>query len=74
MVARRDVVAASNGVVYRSIALSARHAPSLETMNAIAAFMRDAPKPILVHCLGGADRSGWRPLFTNWRSSAPIQR
>lgn len=52
------LVAASNGVAHHSIALSSRQAPDLATMDEIAAYVRDAPKPILVHCLAGADRSG----------------
>lgn len=30
----------------------------LAKLDQLVALMRDAPKPILIHCLGGADRSG----------------
>ena len=40
-------------------------------------ILRDAPKPILVHCLHGADRTGiviamYRILFQNWSKSDAI--
>jgi undecaprenyl-diphosphatase len=31
---------------------------SLEQMDDLVALLRQAPKPVLIHCLGGADRSG----------------
>ena len=31
---------------------------TLAQMDKLVTLMRDAPKPILIHCLGGADRSG----------------
>jgi protein tyrosine phosphatase (PTP) superfamily phosphohydrolase (DUF442 family) len=30
---------------------------TLEQMNDLVTLLRDAPKPVLIHCLGGADRS-----------------
>lgn len=51
-------VAEANGVEYISVSLSARHKPDLATMRHLAALMRDAPKPLLIHCLQGADRTG----------------
>jgi protein tyrosine phosphatase (PTP) superfamily phosphohydrolase (DUF442 family) len=38
--------------------LSASDPVTIEQINEIVHFLRDAPKPILVHCEGGADRSG----------------
>ncbi|WP_058602144.1 fused DSP-PTPase phosphatase/NAD kinase-like protein [Aureimonas ureilytica] len=51
-------VAEANGVEYISVSLSARHKPDLAAMRHLAALMRDAPKPLLIHCLQGADRTG----------------
>ena len=31
---------------------------TLEQMDDLVALLRQAPKPVLIHCLGGADRSG----------------
>ena len=51
-------VAEAHGVQYISVSLSARHKPDLAAMRHLAALMRDAPKPLLIHCLQGADRTG----------------
>ena len=40
------------------VAISALHEPSKEQMLQIIQILKEAPKPILVHCLGGADRTG----------------
>ena len=52
------LVAAENGVEEISFAISANEQPSLATLRRIEAAMRAAPKPLLIHCRGGADRSG----------------
>ncbi|MCE7030344.1 tyrosine-protein phosphatase [Jiella avicenniae] len=52
------LVADENGVKEISIGISARKEPSLATLRRIEAAMRTAPKPLLIHCMGGADRSG----------------
>lgn len=51
-------VAAAHGVRYVSIPISARSEPDLPTMTAIAEILLQSPGPILVHCQGGADRTG----------------
>lgn len=56
--AAEAAVAASQGVRYVSIAVSSRNEPDIETMTRIAKILRDSPGPILVHCQGGADRTG----------------
>lgn len=55
-----DEIAASNkpGVTHVDIAMSARSKPSTETINQLVQTLRDAPRPILVHCKDGADRTG----------------
>jgi protein tyrosine/serine phosphatase len=40
--------------------LSASDPVTIDQINEVVKFLRDAPKPILVHCEGGADRSGTR--------------
>jgi len=52
------LVAAEYGIDYYAVPISARSVPDMATMTRIARIMKDAPKPILVHCQGGADRSG----------------
>lgn len=51
-------VAARHGVDYRSLAISARSEPDDATMDEVAALVARMPKPLLVHCRGGSDRSG----------------
>lgn len=51
-------IAEGNGIRYKSIAISARSVPEMATMVEIARVLRESPGPILVHCLGGSDRSG----------------
>ena len=51
-------VARRRGIVYRSIAISARSEPDVATMQEIEQAMADAPKPLLIHCMGGSDRTG----------------
>lgn len=55
-----DEIAASDnpGVKHIDIAMSARVEPSPETANTLIGALRDAPRPILVHCKDGADRTG----------------
>jgi protein tyrosine phosphatase (PTP) superfamily phosphohydrolase (DUF442 family) len=51
-------VARENGIRYLSIGISANSVPDMATMVEMARAMQNAPGPILVHCIGGADRSG----------------
>jgi protein tyrosine/serine phosphatase len=51
-------IAEGNGIDYVPLSLSARSEPDMVTMMRLATILRDAPKPILVHCHGGADRAG----------------
>lgn len=53
-----EAIARENGIRYVSIGISARSVPDMAKMVEIARAMQDAPGPILVHCMGGADRSG----------------
>ena len=51
-------VARRSEIEYFSIGISARKEPDLDTMRRIAATIGTAPKPLLIHCMGGAERTG----------------
>ena len=53
-----QLVAAANGVHSIPLGISANREPSMATLRQIEAAIRAAPKPLLIHCMGGADRSG----------------
>ena len=46
------------GVVHYDFGMSATHELDKERINKVLDILLKAPKPILVHCKGGADRSG----------------
>jgi len=50
--------AAKLNVIHYDRSLSSGEELSLEQMDDLLALLRRAPKPVLIHCLGGADRSG----------------
>ena len=52
------LVAAENGVLSFPLAISANAVPDTATMMRMEEIMRAAPKPMLVHCEAGSDRSG----------------
>lgn len=56
----RDELAVTKeaGVTHVDFRMSARHILSAAKAEKLIAIMRTAQKPILVHCEGGADRSG----------------
>lgn len=45
-------------VKHYDIALSASKEPSVEDLNQIKQFFQTAPRPVLIHCQAGADRTG----------------
>lgn len=45
-------------VIYYDRGLSSGDRLTLEQMDDLVTLLRQAPKPVLIHCLGGADRSG----------------
>lgn len=51
-------VAQELGVTHYDYGISANRDVSNEDLNAIIGILRDAPKPILIHCKSGADRTG----------------
>lgn len=56
----RDEIAVSDrlGVVHYDYGISARRRLTDRQIEAILQIVRDAPKPMLVHCQAGADRAG----------------
>ncbi|HWB46005.1 MAG TPA: dual specificity protein phosphatase family protein [Hyphomicrobiaceae bacterium] len=56
----REEVAAARavGIVHIDFAMSAKRRFSVGQANALLMVLRSAPKPILIHCRSGADRSG----------------
>lgn len=46
------------GIAHYDFAMSARRELSAAQAEALIALMRAAPKPVLIHCEGGADRAG----------------
>jgi protein tyrosine/serine phosphatase len=46
------------GVIYIDLPLSANEEPDDAKLDLLITTMRDAQKPLLIHCEGGADRSG----------------
>lgn len=49
---------AGNDIRHYNISLSAQQKPDLATMEKMVMIMNEAPKPLLIHCKRGADRSG----------------
>lgn len=47
-----------HGLWHYDFGLSDGVEPSMEAMRSLVALMRSAPKPLLIHCQAGADRSG----------------
>lgn len=54
----RDEVSALQmaGVVHRDLALSSRRSVTPRKADELVALLEDLPKPVLIHCAGGADR------------------
>jgi len=50
--------AAKLNVIYSDRSLGSGQELSLKQMDELVALLRKAPKPVLIHCWGGADRSG----------------
>lgn len=46
------------GLEHRDFAMSASRGLDVQDVDALIALMRDLPKPILIHCKSGADRTG----------------
>jgi protein tyrosine/serine phosphatase len=51
-------ISKEHNVMHYDIPLSASHEPGNDDIQMITEIFRSAPRPILIHCRGGADRSG----------------
>ncbi|MFD2181689.1 tyrosine-protein phosphatase [Rhodoplanes azumiensis] len=51
-------VAAQHGARHYDIGMYAKSEPPPETLKRVLEVLRVAPRPLLIHCYGGADRSG----------------
>ena len=51
-------VSTGAGAAHADLALSARSELSDQELNQLTTLLRDSPRPILVHCRSGADRTG----------------
>jgi protein tyrosine/serine phosphatase len=51
-------ISAEHHIEHFDIPLSATREPALKYINELVAIFRTAPRPVLIHCLAGADRSG----------------
>ena len=71
-----DEIAAARieGAGHLDVALSARQELSVAQMDDLVRMVRDAPKPLLVHCNGGSDRTGLvSALYELSRGESPEQ-
>ena len=56
---KEEITAASRlGLKHYDVRLSSRKEPTEKTVQALVTILQEAPKPLLIHCAGGADRSG----------------
>ncbi|MEI6572533.1 MAG: tyrosine-protein phosphatase, partial [Alphaproteobacteria bacterium] len=62
-------------VIYIDLPLSANEEPDDAKLDLLIATMRDAQKPLLIHCEGGADRSGLASaLYRQFVEGAPYEK
>ena len=52
------MASAENKLAHYDVSLSAYREPTEEDVGKLMAVFRSAPRPVLIHCQGGADRSG----------------
>ena len=63
------------GVVHYDIPFSAVHLPRPADLRSLLDDLDRAPKPIMVHCQGGADRAGLAStIYENVYESVPLDR
>ena len=51
-------ISAERNIKHYDISLSSSHKPTEEDVRKLIEIFRTAPRPVLIHCLAGADRSG----------------
>ncbi|HMK49800.1 MAG TPA: dual specificity protein phosphatase family protein [Thermodesulfovibrionales bacterium] len=63
-------VSSENKITHYDISLSATREPSEDDVRRLISIFRSAPRPVLIHCQAGADRSGlaaaiWKVVIDN---------
>ncbi|MFN8791904.1 MAG: fused DSP-PTPase phosphatase/NAD kinase-like protein [Bdellovibrionales bacterium] len=61
-----SAVAQQNGVKHINISMSAKRIPSRENLLKLLEAFRTAPRPLLVHCQAGVDRTGEASALYAW--------
>ena len=56
---REEEICWELGVCYRVYSIASRTLPKPEEVEELAQLLRELPKPILIHCKAGADRTGF---------------
>jgi undecaprenyl-diphosphatase len=51
-------VCAQHNIKHYDVSLSASHEPTEENARKLVEIFKTAPRPVLIHCKGGSDRSG----------------
>jgi undecaprenyl-diphosphatase len=64
------IVSAENNIEHYDISLSASREPSEDNVRELISIFQNAPRPVLIHCQAGADRSGlaaamWKVVVDN---------
>ncbi|NWF98117.1 MAG: dual specificity protein phosphatase family protein [Nitrospirae bacterium] len=52
------LVSLKNNLQFYSLRLSSSREPDYEDINKLISIFKEAPRPVLIHCKAGADRSG----------------
>jgi len=56
---KKEIAAAGRlGLKHYDVGLSSKKEPTEKEVQELIAVLQEAPKPLLIHCFGGADRSG----------------
>jgi protein tyrosine phosphatase (PTP) superfamily phosphohydrolase (DUF442 family) len=67
-------IARGHGVLFRDLAISANQALDPMQLAELLEVLRDAPKPLLIHCRAGSDRTGLAcALFVAWRGGSYLE-
>lgn len=56
------------------VRLSARHRPTKEKLNSIIDVLNNSDRPLLIHCMGGVDRSGLVSTIALILNNYPVDR
>lgn len=62
-----------HGAEHFDLAMGAYRLPKPETLRKLLVLLQRMPKPLLLHCQGGADRSGLASMMTLLLNDAPLE-